>query len=232
MLRERKTSLNERLKSARPSTPSSSAPASPACTCCTACAGSASRRGSTRPAAASAAPGTGTAIPARAATSRACSIPSRSRRSSTSNGTGRRNTRRSRRSSPTPTMSPTASICAAHILFDTRVTAATFDEDAKGWRIETDRGDRVIGQILHHGGRLPVGGEPVRPSRDARISRARLPHRRMAARRRRFHRASRRRHRHRLVGDPVDPDHRGAGIRAHRVPAHRDLFRAGLERRS
>ena len=30
-----------------------------------------------------------------------------------------------------------------HILFDTRVTAATFDEDANCWRIETDRGDRV-----------------------------------------------------------------------------------------
>ena len=30
-----------------------------------------------------------------------------------------------------------------HILFDTRVTAATFDETGKCWRVETDRGDRV-----------------------------------------------------------------------------------------
>jgi cyclohexanone monooxygenase len=30
-----------------------------------------------------------------------------------------------------------------HIRFDTRVTAATFDETAKSWRIETDRGDNV-----------------------------------------------------------------------------------------
>lgn len=30
-----------------------------------------------------------------------------------------------------------------HIVFDTRVTAATFDENAKCWRIETDRGDKV-----------------------------------------------------------------------------------------
>ncbi|MEH2559078.1 cyclohexanone monooxygenase [Bradyrhizobium algeriense] len=30
-----------------------------------------------------------------------------------------------------------------HILFDTRVTAATFDETGKCWRIETDRGDKV-----------------------------------------------------------------------------------------
>ena len=28
-------------------------------------------------------------------------------------------------------------------MFDTRVTAATFDETAKCWRIETDRGDKV-----------------------------------------------------------------------------------------
>jgi len=30
-----------------------------------------------------------------------------------------------------------------HIVFDTRVTAATFDEEARCWHIETDRGDRV-----------------------------------------------------------------------------------------
>jgi cyclohexanone monooxygenase len=30
-----------------------------------------------------------------------------------------------------------------HIVFDTRVIAATFDENAKCWHIETDRGDRV-----------------------------------------------------------------------------------------
>jgi cyclohexanone monooxygenase len=30
-----------------------------------------------------------------------------------------------------------------HIVFDTRVTAATFDEAAKCWQLETDRGDRV-----------------------------------------------------------------------------------------
>ena len=46
---------------------------------------------------ASAAPGTGTAIPARAATSRACSIPIRSPKSCSRNGTGASVTRRSRR---------------------------------------------------------------------------------------------------------------------------------------
>src|SRR6267378_2551378 len=34
-----------------------------------------------------------------------------------------------------------------HIRFDTRVTAASFDETAKGWRIETDRGDNVTAQF-------------------------------------------------------------------------------------
>jgi cyclohexanone monooxygenase len=35
-----------------------------------------------------------------------------------------------------------------HILFDTRVTAATFDEVEKGWSIETDRGDKAFAQFL------------------------------------------------------------------------------------
>ena len=34
-----------------------------------------------------------------------------------------------------------------HIRFDTRVIAATFDETAKGWRIETDRGDKVFAKF-------------------------------------------------------------------------------------
>ena len=35
-----------------------------------------------------------------------------------------------------------------HIVFDTRVTAAAFDEAAKCWLIETDRGDKVRAQFL------------------------------------------------------------------------------------
>jgi len=34
-----------------------------------------------------------------------------------------------------------------HIRFDTRVTAATYDETAKSWRIETDRGDQVTAKF-------------------------------------------------------------------------------------
>ena len=73
----------------------------------------ASRCGSSRPARASAAPGTGTAIPARAATSRASSIPTSSRPSCSRNGSGPSATPPSPRSCATPTTSPTASTCAA-----------------------------------------------------------------------------------------------------------------------
>ena len=53
-----------------------------------------------------------------------------------------------------------------------------------------------------------------------------VPHRPVAARGCRLHRQARRRDRHRLVGDPVDPDHRRQARRAHRVPAHRELLGA------
>ena len=120
-----------------------SAPALPACTCCTACADLAFRRGCSRQAAGSAAPGTGTAIRARAATSRACSIRSPSRRSWTRNGTGRRSTRRNLKSSPTPTISPIASIFAG-ISCSTRASSRRRSmKKPSCWQIETDRGDRV-----------------------------------------------------------------------------------------
>ena len=47
-----------------------------------------------------------------------------------------------------------------HIVFDTRVAAATFDEEAKCWLIETDRGDRGLAKFCIMAGRLPVGAEP------------------------------------------------------------------------
>src|SRR6202171_5506044 len=39
-----------------------------------------------------------------------------------------------------------------HIVFDTRVIAATFDEAAKCWSIETDRGDRVTAKFSYRAG--------------------------------------------------------------------------------
>jgi cyclohexanone monooxygenase len=49
-----------------------------------------------------------------------------------------------------------------HIVFDTRVIAATFDEKAKCWSVETDRGDRVVAKFCI----MAVGclSAPNRPS--------------------------------------------------------------------
>ena len=52
----------------------------------------------------------------------------------------------------------------------------------------------------------------------------------LAPRGRRLHRAAGRRHRHRVLGDPVDPDHRRAGGAPDRVPADAELQPAGEER--
>ena len=118
----------------------------------------------------------------------------------------------------------------SQIVFDTRVTAATFNEDTDSWLIETDRGDRVTAKFcIMAVGCLSAPNRPAFPGMDD-FQRADLSHRRMAARGRRLHRPARRRHRHRLVRDPVDTDHRAAGLAAHRVPAHRDLVGAGVER--
>ena len=57
-----------------------------------------------------------------------------------------------------------------------------------------------------------------------------VPHRPLAARGRRLHRPAGRRHRHRLLGHPVDPDHRRAGRAPGRLPAHAELQRARPER--
>ena len=55
-------------------------------------------------------------------------------------------------------------------------------------------------------------------------------HAQLAARGRRLHRQARRGDRHRVVGDPVDPDHRQPGVAAHRVPAHAELLDPGPQR--
>src|SRR4030088_426456 len=47
-----------------------------------------------------------------------------------------------------------------HIVFDTRVTAATFDENAKCWLIETDRGARVTARFCIMAGGRPPGARP------------------------------------------------------------------------
>jgi cation diffusion facilitator CzcD-associated flavoprotein CzcO len=48
----------------------------------------------------------------------------------------------------------------SQIVFDTRVTAATFNEDTDSWLIETDRGDRVTANSasIYHTGEWPHEG--------------------------------------------------------------------------
>ena len=134
---------------ARPiSTPSSSAPGSPGCTCSTGCASSGSPARVFERAAASAAPGTGTATRAPAATSRASITRTRSRTSCSTTGSGRSATRPSRRSCATSTTSPTASTCAATSSSSTAVTAAHVRrDDATAGRSTTDGGERVSAQF-------------------------------------------------------------------------------------
>ena len=133
-----------RVGGSRSSTRSSSVPGSAGCTCCTGCASSASRRGSSRRPAGSAAPGTGTAIRGPAATSRAWSTRTSSRPSSSRSGSGRSATRPSPRSSPTRTTSPTASTsaatsgskpgCASRRSTRTRTVGRSPSTDARGTR--------------------------------------------------------------------------------------------------
>ena len=120
------------------------------------------------------------------------------------------------------------------IRFSTRVTAATFDEKSARWIVETEKWTEVeaIGSsaLLPDGGGLPVVGQQAAVRGHGRFQGTDLAHRRMAPGRRRLHRAQGRRDRHGLIGHPVDPLDRRAGQGADHVPAHAQLFGAGLER--
>ena len=88
------------------------------------------------------------------------------------------------------------------------VTSAVFDEAVERWGVETDRGDRVWRVLVtatvacRRAGAGPPGPQDLRgPS---------VPHRQVAAQGGGLHRPARRHHRHRLLRDPVHPDHRPA----------------------
>ena len=211
------------------STSSWSAPGLPACTCCTACAGSACRRWRSRLAATSAAPGTGTAIPARAATWRACST-----RFSFSDElqqdwhwseryaaqpeilTLRAPRRRPLRPAP------------RHPVRDPRDRAAFRRSGRVLANPHRSRRCRARA-VLRDGDRVSVDREAARTAGIAGVSRRHLPHRRVAARGGGFYRADGWRDRHRILGDPGDPDDRAAGGAAVRVPAHRAVQHTRLE---
>ena len=97
------------------------------------------------------------------------------------------------------------------------------------WRIH-HHGRRHHVPLVRHGHRLPVDAEGARHRRHRALPGRGVLHQPLAARGRRPHRQAGRRHRHRLVGHPVDPDDGQAGLPAHRVPAHAQLLPAGPQR--
>ena len=174
-------------------------------------------------------PGTGTATPGRAATCRAWSIPSASTKTSNRTGSGRRSTPPSPRSCATWSMSPTASTSTATSGSapgspappSTRRPAPgrSRQRPASGsWRASSWPPPAACrpptcptspGATRSGARRTTPGGGPMRGSTSPVCGW---------------------RHRHRVVGRAVDPDHRRAGSPPHRVPAHRHLLGARPQR--
>ena len=206
-----------------------SAPASPASTCCTACASSGSRSSCSSRRAASAARGTGTATPARAATSRAWTTRTPSHELE-------QEWTWTERYAAQPEILRYLDHVADRfdlrrdIRFDDARRGRGVRRGARRWTVTTDGGERLSAALLIMAtGCLSVPRMPDIPGLE-RFAGELLPHRRWPHERRRLHRQARRRDRHRLVGHPVDPADRRAGRAADRVPAHAELQRAGAER--
>ena len=96
------------------------------------------------------------------------------------------------------------------IRFETRVRRArSSTRPSARWTVATDQGDEVSAPVLHHGGRLPLGAEATRRSPGLETfagptyHTGRWPHEGVDFTGQRVGR-----HRHRLVGHPVDPGHR------------------------
>ena len=114
------------------------------------------------------------------------------------------------------------------IQFETKVTSATFNESENRWAIETDRGPLVSARFcVMATGCLSAAKVP--DYKGSTHSGQVVSHRTLAARRRGFHRTESSGDRHRFVGHPVDPDHRGPGRAPLRLPADSQFQRAGAE---
>ena len=156
---------------------------------------------------ASAAPGTGTAIPGPAATSRASTTRSPSTRTSSRSGPGASGTRTQPEILSTPTTSPTAST-SARTSSSRRASTRPCGTTRPPLDDRHVEGRDHLGAVLRDGvGCLSTPKLPEIPGVDE-LPGPDVPHRSLAARGRRLHRPERRHHRHRLVGHPVDPDHR------------------------
>ena len=208
----------------------SSAPASPASTSCTARGKRGSRWRCSRPAAAWAAPGTGTATPARGSTPRATPTPTSSPGNCSTNGSGRSTSPSSPRPSATSTTWSTGSTCAATSEFDAKVTSAEYDESSGTWTVAVDRRPRVPHAVLRRRDRRPLGAVLPGRTRTRRLPRRVVPHRVVAGHAGRLRGQARRGHRDRVERRAADPFDRGRGRLADRVPTQRQLVHAAQQR--
>ena len=178
----------------------------------------------------SAAPGTGTAIPARPATSRATSTCRCSKRPATCRCANMR--RRPRSTSIAAASAALRPLRAC--LFQTVITRMGWQEQEARWLVETDRGDRIRARfVIMAGGPLSRPKLPGIPGIESfkghsfHTSRWDYAYTGGDCRGRsdRPRRQARRHHRHRRDRDPVRPASRPLGQGALRLPAHAVLGR-------
>ena len=129
----------------------------------------------------SAAPGTGTAIPARAATSRPSTTATPSIRNWRRRGNGRRNTPPSLRSCAISASSPTVTTSGATSASAPRSQRRAGMRATERWLLTTDDGADGILPLLHHGDRLPLCAKAAGDRRRQGLQGRGLFHRPLAA---------------------------------------------------
>ena len=114
--------------------------------------------------------------------------------------------------------------------FNTRVTAAEFDEETNLWTVHTDKGDEVTARYLITAvGTLSTTNLPQFKGLDT-LQGQMVSHQPLSSLRRRLHRQTGGRGRHRRHRGAGDSGNRAAGQASHCVPAHRQLLCAGAQR--
>ena len=116
------------------------------------------------------------------------------------------------------------------IQLNTRVTGASYDEARGRWQVVTADGSHFSARycVMASGCLSSVNRPPLRRPRGVR--RRLVPHRALAAGRRRARRQARRHHRHRLHWNPADPAAGQARATPPCLPAHGQLQHAGAQR--
>ena len=171
----------------------------------------------------SAAPGTGTAIPARASIRRAGPTAIPSPRSCCRSGSGPSISPPSPTRCATSTTWPTSSICAGTSGSAAASSPRTSTRRSDRWTITLESGEQASARLLITAlGPLSAPTLPNIPGRDS-FHGPGLPHLALAARGRVARRQARRHHRHRRHRHPGHPDHRRRGRPSHGVPAHAQL---------